>query len=192
MNIFLTWDSSWIWKWIFNDLSLKYNVFGVSRNWNNCFDLTLDTIKIREKFKDIKFDVIILNAWIWFFWNFYEWKLKEYENIINLNLLANIRLLKNLKYDFKTKIIFMWSYAWKHFFKWWCVYQASKFWLRWFAGSLKKEWYNCFIINPKIIETNFHPKNLDISKLPKNQIKDVVKAVKKIINDKEKKFEIDL
>ena len=38
------------------------------------------------------------------------------------------------------------------------VYQASKFWLRGFAWALKNELKDkkIFIINPKILETNFH------------------------------------
>jgi len=54
------------------------------------------------------------------------------ENIINLNLLANIRILKTLEnnIDKNTKIIFIGSIISKKFMKNASVYQASKFGLR--------------------------------------------------------------
>lgn len=192
MNIFLTWDSKWIWKFLYEDLSKEYSVFWISRTGQYRYDLLKDINKLAEDFKDNIFDVIVLNAWIWDFHNFKEWNLETYENIINLNLLANIKLLKKLNYHKKTKIIFIWSIIWKKFMKGAVVYQASKFWLRWFAWALKKEWYKIFLLNPKIVETIFHPGHLNLSKFPKTEIKDIVKTVKNIIKGNEKRFEIDL
>lgn len=192
MDIFLTWDSKWIWKALFEALSKEYTVFWISRNGQYKYNLLKNIDKLSEDFKQDIFDIIILNAWMWDFHKFSEWDLKTYEDVINLNLLANIKLLKKLNYHKKTKIIFMWSIIWKKFMKWASVYQASKFWLRWFAGALKKEWYKCFLINPKIVDTCFHPEDLDLSYFLKTDIKDIVKIVKNIIKGDEKRFEIDL
>jgi len=194
MNIFLTWDSSGIGKFVFEKLSWKYNVFWVSRTGQYKFDLSKkeEIEKLSNKFKDTEFDVLILNAWIWYFWAFQEWDLQTYEKIINLNLLANIRLLKNLNYKQKVKIIFIWSIISKKFMKWAWVYQASKFALRWFAWALKQEWYKVNIINPKIVDTNFHSRDLDLSKFPQTKIEDIYEIIENIINWEEKRFEIDL
>ncbi len=195
MNIFLSWDSKWIGKNIYETLKEKYNIFGVSRTWQNKYDLgkMKDLEKLTEKLESTYFDVIILNAGIGDFEEFENGDLEKYQKIINLNLFANIYLLKKLNYDKKkTKIIFIWSIIWKKFMKNASVYQASKFGLRWFAGALKKEWYKVFLINPKIVDTNFHPKELDLQKFPKTEIKDIVEDVENIINWKEYRFEIDL
>jgi len=195
MNIFLSWDSSWIWKALFEKLSIDNNVFWVSRNGQIKADLTQnkDIDLLINKLENIKFDVIILNAGKGYFWNFEDGDLETYEEIINLNLLANIKLLKKLNYDKnKTKIIFIWSIISKKFMKWASVYQASKFWLRWLAWWLKNEWYKVFFINPKIVDTNFHPKNMDLTKFPQTSIESIVNVVKNIIKWKEKRFEIDL
>jgi len=193
MNIFLTGDSSWIWKSIFEKFKNNYNIFWVSRKGQYSFDLTKDIEKIKDKFANTFFDVIILNAGKWFFWNFEEGNIEDYEEIINLNLLANIKLLKILNYDKKkTKIIFIWSIISKKFMKQASVYQASKFGLRGFAGGLKNEWYKVFFINPKIVNTNFHPSYLDLSKFPQTKIEDILTTIENIILWKEKRFEIDL
>jgi len=99
----------------------------------------------------------------------------------------------SINYDKKkTKIIFIWSIISKKFMKWASVYQASKFWLRWFAWWLKSEWYKVFFINPKIVDTNFHPSNLDLNKFPQTSIESIVNTIENIINWNEKRFEIDL
>jgi len=195
MNIFLTWDSSWIWKALFEKLSIDNDVFWVSRNGQIKADLTQnkDIDLLTDKLENTKFDIIILNAGRWYFGNFEDGDLKTYEEIINLNLLANIKLLKKLNYDKKkTKIIFIWSIISKKFMKWASIYQASKFWLRWFAWWLKNEWYKIFFINPKIVDTNFHPKDIDLSKFPQTSIENIVNVVENIVFWKENRFEIDL
>lgn len=192
MNILLTWDSKWLWKAIYEDLSGIYTVFWVSRSWDYKFDLSKDILDISRNFKEIDFDVLILNAWVWYFGDFNDWCLEKYEEIINLNLLANIRLLKNLNISKKTKIIFIWSIISKKFMKAASVYQASKFAIRWLAWWLKKEWYKVYLINPKILDTEFHPYHLDLKNFPKTNIKDIVKLVQNIINGLETRFEIDL
>ena len=194
MKIFLTWDSSWIWKAILEQLNGKYNVFWVSRTGQYKFDLTKkeDIFILVEKFKDIKFDILIFNAWIGYFGDFRTGNIEIYEKIIKLNLLSNIMLLKLLNFDKRSKIIFIWSIIWKKFMRWAAVYQASKFWLRGLAWALKKEWHKVYIINPKIVSTKFHPYDLDLSFYHKTEIKDIVKTVENIISGIEKRFEIDL
>jgi len=197
MNIFLTWDSSGIGKFIFEKLSWKYNIFWVSRTGQYKVDLAQkeDIENFVKNIKDINFDVLVLNAGIGTFGPFENNDLENYEQIINVNLLANIRLLKLLEKNInkKTKIIFIGSIIWKKFMKWASVYQASKFGLRGFAWWLKSEWKKVFIINPKIVETTFHPENLPINpKWEKTSLDSIYEVVNNIILWKEKRFEIDL
>lgn len=195
MNILLTGHSKWIWKYLYDKLNSDYNIFWFSRT-NDFNLLKKETFeKIKENIWENELDVLILNAGIASFWNFEDNSLEDYENIINLNLLANIRLLKNLEKNItkNTKIIFIWSIISKKFMKWWSVYQASKFWLRWFAWWLKKEWKKVFIINPKIVDTWFHTWKVDInSNWEKTYIDDIYKVVENILIWKENRFEIDL
>ncbi len=194
MNIFLTWDSSGIWNFVFEKMSDKYNVFWVSRTGQYKYDLSKkeEIEKLANHLKDTEFDVLILNAWMWYFWDFRQGSIENYEKIINLNLFANIMLLQKLNYIPKAKIIFIWSIISKKFMKWATVYQASKFGLRWFAWWLKQEWYKVHIINPKIVDTNFHPHNLSLSKFPETKIEDIYQVIENIISWEEKRFEIDL
>ena len=195
MNILITGHSKWIWKFLSDNLEKNYQVFGFSRkNW---FDLTkVETFqKIKKNIWGEKLDILILNAWVWEFWKFEDISLEKLENVINLNLLANIRLLKNLENNIKkdTKIIFIWSIISKKFMKWASVYQASKFWLRGFAWGLKNEWKKVFLINPKVVDTTFHKWKIDLdNKFPETKLEDILKIVKKIISGWEKRFEIDL
>ena len=205
-NILITWISSWVWENLWDFLVEKNNIIGISRNKaknNKIESYKIDLSKkteieyfckniVEQKYL---FDVLILNAWIWEFWNFEENSLEKYENIINVNLLANIRLLKILekKLNKNTKIIFIWSIISKKFMRWASVYQASKFWLRWFAGWLKQEWKKVFIINPKIIDTGFHKDKIELwNKYPETKMEDILETVWNIIDWKEKRFEIDL
>ena len=196
-NILITWTSKWIWKYLKDNLLEKNNIFEIS--WKNEIDLrNKDEIQkycknISEK--NITFDSIILNAWVWEFWSFENNSLEKYEDIISINLLANIRLLKCLEnsIDKNTKLIFIWSIISKKSLPWAPVYQASKFWLRWFALWLKCEWKKVFIINPKIVDTDFHKWKIDLQKdFPKTQLFDIFTSVNNIINYSETKFEIDL
>ena len=205
-NILITWISSWVWESLWNFLVEKNNIIWISRKKaknNKIESYKIDLSKkteieyfckniVEQKYN---FDALILNAWIWEFWDFEENNLEKYENIINVNLLANIRLLKFLEKNISknTKIIFIWSIISKKFMKWASVYQASKFWLRWFAGWLKQEWKKVFIINPKIIDTGFHKDKIELwKKYPETKIEDILEVVLKIIDWKEKRFEIDL
>ncbi len=200
MNILITWTNQWIWKAIKEALQEKHNIFKISKspskddNFFQC-DLTKKEEIENLDFWNTIFDVIIFNAWIWYYWSFFEENIENYEEIINLNLLSPIRLLKWLEHNINkdTKIIFMWSIASKKFMKHGSVYLASKFGLRWFAWWLKEEWKKVHIINPKIVDTNFHKGKIE---LPKNveykKVEDIASIIEQIIIWKEKRFEIDL
>ena len=194
-NILITWTTSWIWKYLEDNLIENNNIFSFSRS--NCFDLTkVETFKkIKENICEDNLDILILNAGIWEFWNFESIELEKMENIINLNLLANIRILKTLEnnIDKNTKIIFIGSIISKKFMKNASVYQASKFGLRWFAWWLKKEWKKVFLINPKIVDTDFHKNKIELqNNFAKTSLDSILETVKNIFSWKEQKFEIDL
>ncbi len=193
-NIFITWTSRWIGKYLKLNFINKYNIYDIS--WKKECDLS--NIENVKKFifnlPDVKFDAIILNAWFWMFWKFEDFEYEEYEELINVNLLANIAIIKFLENKIlkNTKIIFIWSIIWKKFMKWAAIYQASKFWLRWFAWWLKKEWKKVFIINPKIVDTDFH-KKLNINhKRWKTSLNTILSIINDILLWNEKRFEIDL
>ena len=195
MNIFITWTSRGIWQYLKDKLS-NYNIFEIA--WRQSCDLSKR--EDIEKFvsslpTQLKFDVLILNAGLGVFWNFEDNSLEDYEEVINVNLLANIRLLKFLENHIhkKTKIIFIGSIIGKKFMKWASVYQASKFGLRGFAWWLKTEWKKVFIINPKIVDTDFHKWKVCINpKWGKTSLESIYEAVNNIILWKENRFEIDL
>lgn len=209
-NILITGTSKWIWNYLAWNLKNDFNIFCISRTkcdleWVYEFNIDLTNFEVFDnlckKFEqeNIRFDWLILNAWVWFFGKFWDASEKEYLDIINLNLTSNIILLKKLeKYlNKKSKIIFIWSIISKKFMKYWAVYQASKFGLRWFAWALKNEfsWIWVHIINPKIVDTTFHDKskitlNFDNSKYTSKD--SILKTVKDIFSWNEKKFEIDL
>jgi hypothetical protein len=78
-------------------------------------------------------------------------------------------------------------------FSWTSVFQTSKFWLRWFALGLKCEWKKVFLINPKIVDTDFHKGKIKLNdSFPKTEVDDIFYIVKNIINSKEMRFEIDV
>lgn len=209
-NILITGTSKWIWNYLAWNLKNDFNIFCISRTkcdleWVCEFNIDLTNFEVFDnlckKFEqeNVRFDWLILNAWAWFFGKFWDASEKEYLDIINLNLTSNIILLKKLeKYlNKKSKIIFIWSIISKKFMKYWAVYQASKFGLRWFAWALKNElsWIWVHIINPKIVDTTFHDKskitlNFDNSKYTSKD--SILKTVKDIFSWNEKKFEIDL
>jgi len=200
MNILITWTNSWIWKYLKENLEKEFNVFKVSKrkaeekNFFKC-DLTKKEEIQNLDFKENIFDLVIFNSWVWYFWEFFQGNLENYEEVINLNILWNIRLLKKLQNNINknTKLIFIWSYAWKKFFKDWAVYTASKFALRWFSWALKKDWRKVFLVNPKIVETSFHKQKIKIWKnIKKTSLKAILETIKNIISWKETKFEIDL
>ncbi len=200
MNILITWTNSWIWKAIKEALQINHIVFKISKspskedNFFRC-DLTRKNEIEKIDFWWVIFDVIIFNAWVWYYGEFNSQNIENYEEIIKLNLLSPIRLLKKLEHSISkdTKLIFMWSIASKKFMRNGSVYLASKFGLRWFAWGLKEEWKKVYIINPRIVDTDFHKGKVT---LPENVesigVDNVVLVVEKIIDWKENRFEIDL
>lgn len=205
-KILITWTSRWIWKYLSEKLKDKFEIYSISRtktNKKNNFNFDLcDFEKYDEfisKLWNIKFDLIILNAWVWYFWDYFDFSENEYIEIINTNLLSNILLINKLKdyFNIWIKIVFIWSIAWKKFMKYWAVYQASKFWLRWFAWSLKNEFkfWKIHIINPKIVDTDFHKNskiNFNFKKEMYTKKEDILEVIFDIIENKENRFEIDL
>lgn len=191
-NILITGNSRWIWKYLSYNLMQDNNILWFSReNW---YDLTKkeDIEKIQI---DWILDIVVLNAWVWEFWKFEDNWIESYENIINLNLLWNIRILKKIEnnININTKIIFIWSIISKKFMKYASVYQASKFGLRWFAWWLKGEWKKVFLINPKIVDTGFHDNKIKLDKrFTETKLEDILEVVENIIEWNEKRFEIDL
>ncbi len=209
-NILITWVSRWIGNYLLNNLKENNNIIWISRTKTEIIgfkefniDLTnFELFKIIIKYlKDwnIKLDIIIINAWLGHFWKYEKWSNEKYEEIIKLNLLSPILLIKELEpyLTKKAKIIFVWSIISKKFMKYAAVYQASKFGLRWFAWALKNEmkWKGIYIINPKIVETTFHDKSEIKIDNNINNITTLVSIyfiINNIIMWFEKRFEIDL
>ena len=209
-NILITWTSKWIWKYLTSNLKNDFNVYCISRNSTDIegiFDINIDLTNFSEiddfvkncEEKNIFFDSLILNAWVWYFWKFEDASDQEYLNIINLNLSSNILFVKKVLHllNEKSKIIFLWSIISKKFMKFWAVYQASKFWIRWFAWALKNElkWKSVHILNPKIVDTWFHDKsNIELN-FSKNQLtpkKNILDTIINLLEWNDKRFEIDL
>jgi short-subunit dehydrogenase len=208
-NILITWTSKWIWKYLVNDLKSEYEIIWISRSKSEeigfkqiNIDLTNPSFfnNIINYFEqsDKKLDVVIINAWVGHFGKYEEWCSEKYKEIINLNLLSPILLIKELEpyLNNKAKIIFIGSIISKKFMKYGAVYQASKFGLRWFAWALKNEikWKWVHIINPRIVDTTFHDKaKIDIEMWNREtKLEDISETIKWIINWKENRFEIDL
>lgn len=228
-NILITWTSSWIWEFLAKNFLEKYQndykIFWLSRknpkriilenknfsqiicDLKNFWEIEKKFLEIKKNNKNFYFDKIILNAWIWYFENFETMKTEEIFEIIQINLLSNIFLIKflldnnflNISKNNSTKIIFIWSKASKKFWNNWAAYLASKFWLRWFAWWLNKDLKNIWIhlINPRVVKTNFHKNSkIDIQstfwKYSETWIEKIFSTCEKIFNWKEENFEIDL
>jgi len=202
-NILISWVSRWLWQYLYNKLNKEFNVYGISRTiWDNNKNYIVDLSKTKDienfsnkiKKKNILFDIIIMNAWVWYYWDFYSNKLENYEEIININLISNIKLIYILKENFHNNIkyIFIASKSSKKFLKNSSVYTASKFWLRWFAWALKADWKKVFLINPSILDTDFHHNKAYINpNISKTSLYDVYIIINNIINGIENRFEID-
>lgn len=202
-NILITGTSSGIWNAIKNSFEQNYNIIWVSRTGKNDINIDLSDTQNLEKIiyylqeNNIILDSIILNAGIWFFDEFENISQHEHEKILDLNLKSPIILTQKLLpfLEEKARIIFIGSVCSKKFMKYGAVYQASKFGIRGFAGSLKNElkWKKVHLINPKIVETNFHNQ----SKIPMDSHKqthmsDIITTVENIFSWEETRFEIDL
>ncbi|MCD5382812.1 SDR family oxidoreductase [Candidatus Gracilibacteria bacterium] len=226
-KILITGTSSGIGKFLAEKFSAKYKIFGISRRKisecgekffgveKNFFEIKGDLkknseiekkiLKLKKNFsdgqEDFYFDKIILNAGIGYFENFETMQNEEIFEILQVNLLANIFLVKFFL-DEKLikkggKIIFIGSKASKKFGKNGAVYIASKFGLRGFAGGLQKDLgrkIGIHLINTKVVKTNFHKnsKTEIQGKFAETQIEKIFGACEEIFDEKEVGFEVDL
>jgi len=205
-NILMTWVSFGIWNYLVNNLVNNYNIFWVSRTNPNISQLNFHSIDLKdfsqikkyvESIKDVNFDTIIFNAWVGFFDKIENIKDGEIVETFQVNILSVIVLLRELLTIIspKTKLIFIWSVAGKKFFKYWTVYQASKFALRWFVGSLRNELKNkIHLINPQFVDTWFFKnERIDIDwNFKETKVDEILEVVNNILEWKENRFEIDL
>lgn len=201
-NIFITWTSSGIWKSLKQEFN-NHNVIWISRTWKGDIHIDLSDTRNLQKIvnylenNNIILDVLILNAGIWYFDEFENISEADHEKILDVNLKSPILLTQKLLpfLSDKAHIIFIGSICSKKFMKFGAVYQASKFGIRGFAGSLKNElkWKKIHLINPKIVETNFH-NNTKISMqwLKNTPMRDILMTVNNILDWEETRFEIDL
>lgn len=200
-KILITWTTSWIWNYLWNLLKEKYQIIWLSKSENNIewidfLKINLENIEEINELKIENIDYLILNAWIWFFDKFENISLENHIKTINTNLIWNISLIHKLFNKINIWIIFIWSLSSKKSQKLWTSYCASKFWLRWFAMSLKNEnnWKKIFFINPKIVKSNLH-KNSKIEifwKFSETPIQEIWNCIENILEKKETRFEIDL
>lgn len=208
-NILITWTSKWIWKYLVDKLKIENNILWISRtkttnSWYKEFNIDLTNFDLFNNFckkleqDNIKLDIVVINAGLGHFWKYEDGCSKKYKEIINLNLLSPILLIKELEPFLveKAKIIFIWSIISKKFMKYSAVYQASKFGLRWFAWALKNEMKGkaVHIINPRIVNTSFHDKSeINIEMWNREtKLEDILKVIEWIIAWNENRFEIDL
>jgi len=205
-NILITWVSFGIWNYLVNNLVNNYNIFWVSRTNPNISQLNFRSLDLKdfsqikkyvESVKDVNFDTIIFNAWVGFFDKIENIKDEEIVETFQVNILSVIVLLRELLTIIspKTKLIFIWSVAGKKFFKYWTVYQASKFALRWFVGSLRNELKNkIHLINPQFVDTWFFKnERIDIDwNFKETKVDEILEVVNNILEWKENRFEIDL
>lgn len=200
-KILITWTTSWIWNYLWNLLKQKHQIIWLSKSENNIewidfLKINLENIEEINAIKIENIDYLILNAWVWFFDKFENISLENHIKIINTNLIWNISLVHKLLDKINVWIIFMWSLSSKKSQKLWASYSASKFWLRWFAMSLKNEnnWKKIFFINPKIVKSNLH-KNSKIEifwKFSETSLEEIWACIESILEKKENRFEIDL
>ena len=61
------------------------------------------------------------------------------------------------------------------------------------SWGIKKEWKKVFLINPKIVDTDFHKNKIDLEKrFEETSLESILQTVNNIISGEEQKFEIDL
>lgn len=209
MKILITWTTSWIWEYLAENLKNNSSIIWVWRSENKIDKIIflqwdLQKLEFLEEINNLvskeKIDFLVLNAGVWYFDKFENISLEENEEILNTNLLSPIQLtsllLKNNSIN--KWIVFIWSVASKKSMKFWASYAASKFWLRGFAMQIKNEYLklNIHLINPKIVETNFHNNSaIDIvwnKSYKETSLESILDVVKNIMDNKEKRFEIDL
>lgn len=204
-KVFISGGSSGIGEYVANNLLANCEVYTASRSPSKhpeiiffpC-DLRDDQqiISLAEKLSKLDINVFIFNAGIGYFGDFWSISLQQEKEMLQVNLWANMVFMNYLlpKVSEKAQFIFIWSVAGKTLFSGGAWYQASKFWLRGFVGSLRKELGNrVFLINPKIVETNFHKNNqTSFDEYKKTNLQDILEAVQDGIDWKLPQWEIDL
>ena len=206
-NILITWVSSGIGHFLAAKFQSEANIYWVSRRIPTDIKWNLESVDLADfkslddyadKLKNVSFDALIFNAWIWYFAEFEELSDEEIIAMMNLNSISPMLLLKKLvsRLPKNAKIIFIWSVSSKKFFNSWSVYQASKFALRWFAWSIRNELkQKVFLINPRIVYTDFFVNDrIWIRKNQDNEttLESIYDCVADILSWNESRFEIDL
>lgn len=204
-KVFISGGSRGIGEYLANNLLANCEVFTASRSPSKnpgiryfpCdFRDDQQIISLAEQLARLDINTFIFNAGIGYFGDFWSLSLEQEKEMLQVNLWTNMVFMKYFlpKVSEKTKFIFIWSVAGKTLFSGGTWYQTSKFALRWFVWSLRKEIGNrVFLINPKIVETNFH-KNSQISfdEYKKTDLQDILEAVQDGIDGKLTQWEIDL
>ncbi|MDD5770405.1 MAG: SDR family NAD(P)-dependent oxidoreductase [Candidatus Gracilibacteria bacterium] len=202
-KILITGTTSGIGNFLATNLKDNYEIIGVGRGKNNiegidffCGDLKEEYFLNNISQNISKIDYLIINAGVGYFDKFEKINLKEHKEILNINLISPIILTSLLLDKINCGIIFIGSVSSKKSAKFGASYSASKFGLRGFAMNLKNELkgLNIYLINPKIVKTNFH-KNSKIEivgKYEETKIEIILSTIKNIIEKKENRFEIDL
>lgn len=202
-KLIITWVSSWIWKYICESFSQKYEITWISRTQIESSSFThiswdIWNISFLENFAQNiwEIDYLILNAWVWYFDHFKNISLSEHQEQIQTNLLSPIILTSLLIWKIQKWIIFIGSVSSKKSGKFWASYSASKFGLRGFAMNLKNEYpkLQIHLLNPKIINTWFH-KNSKVEivgRFQETSLESIWEVIQNIFEKKEKRFEIDL
>lgn len=204
-KVFITGGSSGIGEYLSEQLQSNCEVLVTSRSPSKIPETTYYLCDLRDenqisdlvhKISKENIDIFILNAGLGYFGKFSEISLEQEKEMFQVNFWANMVFIKKLLplVSDTTKFIFVWSVAGKSLFLWWAGYQSSKFALRWFVWSLRKELGNrVFLINPKIVDTNFHKNNQNFANdYKKTALSDILEAVENIIDDKQDQWEIDL
>ena len=152
-KVFISGGSSGIGEYLANNLLANYEVYTASRSPSKNSEITYfpcdlrddqQIIDLAQKLSKLEIDIFVFNAGIWYFGDFWSVSLDQEKEMLQVNLWANMVFVKNLlsKISDKVKFIFIWSVSGKTLFSGGAWYQASKFALRWFVWSLKKEIWN--------------------------------------------------
>lgn len=239
-TIFISGISSGIGHALACHLSAQYQVIGCSRrrpdfsvlpsaqqeriHWIAC-DLTLaeERLSLIEHIQTLlgqeKIFAIIHNAGRGMYGPFVDehYSIADYEAIMEVNAVAPIVLTKWLAHalDDDAKIIALGSYAGKRMMSDASVYQASKFALRGWVGSMQGESYKVathavfagqawksekvssyYLINPKIVLTDFHDDDARARRRAEQYgettVDDIIRVVDAILLGGGEKWEYDL
>ncbi|MEA3304860.1 MAG: SDR family NAD(P)-dependent oxidoreductase [Patescibacteria group bacterium] len=193
-------------------LSLRdiYTIIGISRkkpqDTDNYTWLQVDVTDMDEHAElyqylqdnNIQLDGVIHNAGIGYFGELSSIDWMKRHAMLETNLIAPLEITQDLLdqklLQEKAKIIFIGSHAAKKSLKHGAVYQATKFAIRGYAMGLKNELtQKVHIINPSIVDTNFHNESdIDMSVHKQTKMEDIVFSAGNILLGEDQRFEIDL